>query len=89
MEKLGKLEEHDAIMKEQLENGILEPVPDVPTGNIIHYIPHQAVIREESESTKMRIVYDCSAKNDIQTPSLNDCLEVGPPLQPKIFDILL
>ena len=24
-----------------------------------------------------------------QVPSLNDCLETGPPLQPRIFDILL
>jgi hypothetical protein len=33
-------------------------------------------------------VYDCSAKED-QQPSLNDCLEIGPSLQPKLFDILL
>ena len=37
----------------------------------------------------MRIVYDCSAKANSQVPSLNDCLEIGPPLQPMIFDILL
>ena len=37
----------------------------------------------------MRIVYDCSAKANFQEPSLNDCLVVGPPLQPMIFDILL
>ena len=37
----------------------------------------------------MRIVYDCSAKANSQEPSLNDCLEVGPPLQPMIFDILI
>ena len=47
------------------------------------------MIREQAETTKMRIVYDCSAKTDLQVPSLNDCLEVGPPLQPMIFDILL
>ena len=37
----------------------------------------------------MRMVYDCSAKANSQEPSLNDCLEVGPPLQPVIFDILI
>jgi len=76
-------------MEQQLKEGILELVPEVPTGEVIHYIPHQAVIREGAESTKMRIVYDCSAKRNPQSPSLNDCLEVGPPLQPAIFDILL
>ena len=52
-------------------------------------MPHQAVIREQAESTKMRIVYDCSAKSNAHVPSLNDCLEKGPPLQPLLFDILL
>ena len=33
----------------------------------------------------MRIVYDYSVKSDPKSPSLNDCLEVGPPLQPMIF----
>ena len=63
--------------------------PEIPTGEATHYIPHQPVIRDQAKSTKMRIVYDCSAKANSQVPSLNDCLEVGPPLQPMIFDILL
>ena len=37
----------------------------------------------------MRIVYDCSAKTHCQVPSLDTCLEVGPPLQPMLFDNLL
>ena len=60
---------------------------EIPTGEAIHYIPHQPVIRDQAKSTKMRIVYDCSAKANSGV-SLNDCLEVGPPLQPMIFDIL-
>ena len=55
----------------------MELVPEVPTGEVIYYIPHQVVIREGAESTKMRIVYDCSAKRNPQSPSLNDCLEAG------------
>ena len=89
LERMGKLDEYHTVMEQQLEEGILELVPEVHSGKVIHYIPHQAVIREEAESTKMRIVYDCSAKQNPQAPSLNDCLEVGPPLQPAIFDILL
>ena len=76
-------------MQEQVAAGIMEPVPPHQTGEVVHYIPHQAVIREQAETTKMKIVYDCSSRADTQTPSLNDCLETGPPLQPLLFDILL
>ena len=89
LEKMGKLEEYNKVMQDQIDEGILEEVPEQQTGDIIHYIPHQAVIREDAESTKMRIVYNCSARQNTESPSLNDCLEIGPPLQPLIFDILL
>ena len=89
LERMGKFDEYHTVIAQQLEEGILALVPEVPTGKVIHYIPHQAVMREEVESTKMRIVYDCSAKQNSQARSLNDCLEVGLALQPAIFDILL
>lgn len=52
-------------------------------------MPHRAVIRDEAETTKMRIVYDCSAKADRNAPSLNDCLDQGPPLQNKLWNVLV
>jgi len=88
LERMQRLEEHPEVMEQQIEQGILELVPEVPIGEVIHYILHQPVLRDQAESTKMRIVYDRSAKSDSQAPSLNDCLEVGPPLQPMIFDNL-
>ena len=87
--KLENIEKYHNVMVQQLEQGILELVPKPATGQVIHYMPYQPVIREEAQSAKMRIVYDCSAKSDPQSPSLNDCLEVGPPLQPMILDIML
>ena len=87
--KLDKLGSYDAIMREQIEMGILEKVPKGDSTGRVHYIPHQAVIKENSESTKLRVVYDCSAKSKTGEPSLNDCLESGPPLQPHLFDILM
>ena len=84
-----KLEEYGEIMQEQLKDGILEPVSHQPTGDTIHYIPQHAVIKENAETTKLRIVYDCSAKSHKTKPSLNDCLQIGSSLQPLIFDILL
>lgn len=53
------------------------------------YIPHKAVIRETAETTKMRIVYDASARATPESPSLNECLYPGPPLQNKLWDILV
>ena len=89
LENTGKLQEYDQIMREQISNGIMGPVPAQPTGEFVHYIPHQAVIQEHTETTKMRIVYDCSSRANAQSPSLNDCLETGPPPQPLLFQILL
>ena len=56
------LEEYDSIIKQQLEEGIIEPVPERPTGKRITYISHQPVVREEVATTKVRVVYDASAK---------------------------
>ena len=89
LESLGRLKEYHSIMEEQLQEGIIEPAPREQTGEVIHYIPHHPVIRDNAESTKMRIVYDCSARQTLKEPYLNDLLETGPSLQPLIFDILL
>ena len=48
-----------------------------------------AVVRNESLSTKLRAVFDASAMAKPSCPSLNDCIHAGPPLSPVIFDILL
>ena len=83
------LESYDNIMKEQLRNGIIEEVPELETSARTSYLPHQAVIREDVETTRLRIIYDASAKEGKNGTSLNDCLHVGPPLTPLVFDILL
>ena len=60
------LKEYDDIIQEQLKSGIIEklPNPEVETRNKegVHYLPHHAVIRQNRETTKLRIVYDGSAK---------------------------
>lgn len=42
-----------------------------------------------AESTKLRIVYDASARESNNQPPLNDCLNPGPPLQNRLWDILV
>ena len=75
LERMGKLTDYDNIMQKQLSMGMIEPAPKESNQAKVHYIPHHAVIKEESQTTPLRIVYDCSAKSNNTTPSLNECLE--------------
>ena len=83
------LDEYDRIIQDQLRQGIVERVTDEPQGKRECYLPHKAVIREAAETTKMRIVFDASAKASPTSPSLNDCLETGPPLQNLLWSVLV
>ena len=86
------LAQYNNVIQEQLSEGIIEPVPADSDGPVIgrgHYIPHREVIREDKNTTKLRVVYDASARVKEDSPSLNDCLYAGPPLSPLIYDILL
>ena len=83
--------QYNDVIREQLKQGIIEPVDQGTTNGVgkVHYIPHHEVIRVDKETTKLRLVYDASAKAQGTTPSLNDCLYAGPPLSSFIYDILL
>ena len=84
-----QLKHYDTIVKEQERNGVIEPVdnPEVVRHQEVHYIPHKEVVKEERETTKLRIVYNASANQN--GPSINESLNSGPSLLPKIFDILV
>ena len=84
-----QLHQYDAVIRDQLRQGVVEVVPD-PTvfeEGRVHYLPHHAVVRHDKQTTKLRVVYDASAK--IDGPSLNDCLYTGPNFGQSILDILL
>ena len=59
-------QEYDEKIRMQYDEGIVEMAPAVPEGKEF-YIPHKAVIKEESESRHLRIVYDCSSQPDPET----------------------
>lgn len=53
-----------------------------------YYIPHHAVIKSDSTTTKLRVVFDASCKST-NGKSLNESMLIGPVLQDKLFDLLL
>lgn len=52
------------------------------------YIPHHAILRESSSTTKLRVVFNASCKTRDGT-SLNDHLMIGPKLQADPAAIIL
>ena len=82
------LDQYDSIIRDQIKQGIVQPVEPQQTtvAGKVHYLPHHAVIRRDKETTKLRIVYDASARSD--GPSLNNCLYTGPKFDQRIMDIL-
>ena len=93
MRKLNRMsntctEEYNKIIQHQIQENIVEIAPEQPNGREF-YIPHKPVICENADSTKLRIVYDPSAKKRTEVPSLNDCLHAGPSLQNKLWSVLV
>ena len=75
-------EMYDQVIKEQLAEGVAKRfTEEVNFGQREFYLPHKAVIRENAERTKLRTVYDLSARENSRGFSLNDGLETGPALQ--------
>ncbi|KAH8292663.1 hypothetical protein KR054_008822, partial [Drosophila jambulina] len=75
-------------MEEYLALGHMSPtdnkIPSTP-----HYvIPHQCVLRPQSTSTKLRVVFDASCKTSSQV-ALNDILMVEPTIQEELYSTLL
>ena len=86
---LSLKERYAAFIQEFLDLGHLERVPDDQLDNPINfYLPHHCVTKEESSTTKLRVVFDASAKTSTGF-SLNDCLLVGPKCQDDLFNILI
>ncbi|UYV70186.1 hypothetical protein LAZ67_7002112 [Cordylochernes scorpioides] len=78
-------------MREYMELNHMELIPlkelKKPS-NQCFYLPHHGVLREQSTTTKIRVVFDASSRST-NNLSLNDFLHVGPRLQQNLFNILL
>ncbi|XP_063923045.1 uncharacterized protein LOC135137352 [Zophobas morio] len=82
-------QQYSAFMQEYLDLNHME-LADVPSGDssAFFYIPHHSVLKPDSLTTKLRVVFNGSASLPHQS-SLNDHLYVGPKLQRDLISILL
>ncbi|XP_021960711.1 uncharacterized protein LOC110856534 [Folsomia candida] len=72
-----------------IQSGQLEPIPADEFYKRPHFwTPHHCVFKPSSTTTKMRIVFDASAKTS-SGKSLNSILAPGPELQDSLFSHLL
>lgn len=76
-------EKYIEFMREYEALGHMEPIDELSDPQSF-YLPHHAVLREDSLTTKLRVVFD-----GMKNSSLNDVLLAGPPLQRELFVILL
>lgn len=80
---------YNEIIQEYIDqNYLTETTPSAANQTIGYYIAHHPVIRNDKQTTKVRIVLDASAKSH-NGVSLNDLLHTGPNLQADIFLLLL
>lgn len=77
--------QYDSVLEEYLALKHMEIVSDKP--KFQYFLPHHGVFKE-STSTKLRTVFNASSKTSTGV-SLNDCLCVGPVVQPELFDLLI
>jgi hypothetical protein len=76
-------------MQDYLDSNHMELVPIQQRSTPHHYyIPHHYILRPDSQTTKLRVVFDASAKSSAGI-SLNDCLHTGQKLQADLSHILM
>ncbi|XP_049886367.1 uncharacterized protein LOC126380816, partial [Pectinophora gossypiella] len=79
-------EDYVRFMREYSELGHMQPV-DPPNDSDRNIIPHHCVLRPDSSTTKLRVVFDGSARTT-NGKALNDIVHTGPKLQNDIVDII-
>ena len=87
----NQFQEFSAVMEEymKMEHAELVPVADLQKpSKEVFYLPMHAVRKEHSTTTRIRAVFDASAKSSTGV-SLNDTLLVGPTVHSPLIDVLL
>ena len=80
--------EYQKTVETYLEKEYLRKVPETEAPPPeIWYLPHFLIVKMSKSTTKVRIVFDGSARcNGV---SLNDVIHAGPKLQRELFDVLI
>ncbi len=84
----GHLSAFRDVVQEYFTLGHAEEVPIYELDRPSYYLPVHAVLKESSTSTKLRAVFDASARTS-NGSSLNDQLLSGPNLYPPLPDVLI
>lgn len=88
--RLGKnprqYDEYRKFIREFLELGHAHWVDITP--EVGYYMPHHAVLKADSSTTKLRVVFNASAKTSTGV-SLNDTMLVGPVVQSDLVSVIL
>ncbi|XP_062556881.1 uncharacterized protein LOC134221711 [Armigeres subalbatus] len=80
---------YSKFIKEYLDLGHMEEVPfDMSRSSAAYFLPHHCVVRPDSITTKLRVVFDASCVTDTGV-SLNDALMVGPVVQEDLVCITM
>ena len=77
---------YNDFMKVYLNLSHMSATNDEIPPSLHYFISHQVVLRTQSKSTKLRVIFDASSRTSSQK-SLNDLLMVGPTIQDELdFD---
>ena len=71
-------------MQTYLKEGHMTPLPKEELADSGFFLPHHAVVKTSSITTKTRVVFDGSCKSSTGI-SLNDTLLIGPTIQDDLF----
>ena len=83
-------QQYAKVLEEYIHLGHMSPVPNRTNAyeNVEYFLPHHAVIKNDSSTTKVRVVFNASSKTT-NGVSLNDNLLTGPTLQSDLFAHLI
>ena len=83
-------EEYCDTFKRYFAEEMAEIVPpeEIQTLSPTYYLPHHPVVKKDALSSRVRPVFDASAKS-ANGKSLNDLLEMGPSLNPDLVAVLI
>ncbi|XP_070068167.1 uncharacterized protein [Drosophila takahashii] len=81
-------ESYVQFMREYITTGHMSLINDVDKREPHFFIPHHCVLRPQSLTTKLRVVFDASAKSSSGV-ALNEILMVGPTIQQDLITTLL